>query len=63
MSRVVLTEDSIVETSIRLIEESGSDRFTLRRLGEALGADPTAIYRHFRTRTNCFGPSVTGSSP
>ena len=50
MTRVVLTEDSIVETSIRLIEESGSDRFTLRRLGEALGADPTAIYRHFKDK-------------
>jgi len=50
VTRVVLTEDSIVETSIRLIEESGSDRFTLRRLGEALGADPTAIYRHFKDK-------------
>ena len=50
MTRVVLTEDSIVATSIRLIEQAGSDRFTLRRLGEALGADPTAIYRHFKDK-------------
>ena len=50
MTRVVLTEDSIVATSIQLIEQAGSDRFTLRRLGEALGADPTAIYRHFKDK-------------
>ncbi|MGD9705817.1 MAG: TetR/AcrR family transcriptional regulator [Acidimicrobiia bacterium] len=50
MTRVALNEDSIITTSIRLIEQDGPDRFTLRRLGEALGADPTAIYRHFKDK-------------
>lgn len=37
-------------TCIELIDREGPDRFTLRRLGDVLGADPTAIYRHFRDK-------------
>ena len=40
----------IVAASIELIERDGAERFTLRRLGRALGCDPTAIYRHFRDK-------------
>ena len=36
--------------SIELIDQDGAERFTLRRLGRALGCDPTAIYRHFRDK-------------
>ena len=50
MSRAALTREVIVEVSIRLIDTEGADRFTLRRLGDALAADPTAIYRHFRDK-------------
>lgn len=50
MSRATLTRDTIVDTTIRLIEERGSDAFTMRGLGQALGTDPTAVYRHFRDK-------------
>ncbi|MFC5213678.1 TetR/AcrR family transcriptional regulator [Streptomyces coerulescens] len=46
---VVLSEDLIVETALRLIEEHGADALSVRRLGRALGADPSSLYRYFRT--------------
>ncbi|MFD7441261.1 TetR/AcrR family transcriptional regulator [Streptomyces sp. NPDC059909] len=45
---VVLSEELIVETALRLLKEHGSDALTVRRLGLALGADPSALYRYFR---------------
>jgi AcrR family transcriptional regulator len=45
---VVLTEELIVDTALRLLKEAGTDALTVRRLGRALGADPTALYRYFR---------------
>ncbi len=50
MSRATLTRDAIVDTTIQIISERGSDGFTMRGLGHALGADPTAVYRHFRDK-------------
>lgn len=45
---VVLSEELIVETALRLLKEHGADALTVRRLGLALGADPSALYRYFR---------------
>ena len=45
---VVLSEELIVETALRLIEEHGAEALSVRRLGRALGADPTSLYRYFR---------------
>jgi AcrR family transcriptional regulator len=45
---VVLTEELIVDTALRLLKDAGADALTVRRLGRALGADPTALYRYFR---------------
>ncbi|MCT9008928.1 TetR/AcrR family transcriptional regulator [Streptomyces sp. NPDC054766] len=47
-SGVVLSEELIVETALRLLKEHGADALTVRRLGLALGADPSALYRYFR---------------
>ncbi|MBT2510441.1 TetR family transcriptional regulator [Streptomyces sp. ISL-98] len=44
----VLSEELIVETALRLIHEHGAAALTVRRLGAALGADPSALYRYFR---------------
>ncbi|MFP3986689.1 TetR/AcrR family transcriptional regulator [Streptomyces sp. E11-3] len=44
----VLSERLIVETALRLVEEHGAAALTVRRLGAALGADPSAVYRYFR---------------
>jgi AcrR family transcriptional regulator len=45
-----LTPDIIVSAAIEVMGEHGSEHFSVRRLGDALGADPTAIYRHFRSK-------------
>ncbi|MFD3534971.1 TetR/AcrR family transcriptional regulator [Streptomyces sp. NPDC058664] len=44
----VLSERLIVDTALRLIAEHGGDALSVRRLGAALGADPSALYRYFR---------------
>ncbi|MFI6374315.1 TetR/AcrR family transcriptional regulator [Streptomyces sp. NPDC050546] len=46
-SGVLLSEDVIVETALRLIGEHGPEALSVRRLGAALGCDPTALYRYF----------------
>nr|WP_202512530.1 TetR/AcrR family transcriptional regulator [Streptomyces sp. SID3343] len=43
-----MSEDAIVECAVRLIGHHGHEALTVRRLGAALGCDPTAIYRYFR---------------
>ncbi|AUG80640.1 TetR family transcriptional regulator [Kitasatospora sp. MMS16-BH015] len=45
----VLSEELIVETALRLLAQHGSEALTVRRLGLALGADPSALYRYFRS--------------
>jgi AcrR family transcriptional regulator len=45
-----LTRDLIVSAAIDVIDRHGYEQFSVRKLGEALDADPTAIYRHFRSR-------------
>ncbi|MFG2627569.1 TetR/AcrR family transcriptional regulator [Streptomyces sp. NPDC048473] len=45
-----LTPDAIIEASLRIAARGSEDAFTVRRLGEELGTDPTAIYRHFRDK-------------
>ncbi|MER5892837.1 TetR/AcrR family transcriptional regulator [Streptomyces sp. NPDC001876] len=44
----VLSEQLIVETTLRLIGEHGAAALTVRRLGAALGCDPSAVYRYFK---------------
>ncbi|WP_406864238.1 helix-turn-helix domain-containing protein [Streptomyces sp. HUAS MG47] len=44
----VLSERLIVDTALRLVAEHGADALSVRRLGAALGADPSALYRYFR---------------
>ncbi|GIF26990.1 AcrR family transcriptional regulator [Actinoplanes tereljensis] len=48
-SGTVLSYELIVATAIRLIDLHGGDGLSVRRLGAALGADPTALYRYFRS--------------
>lgn len=45
-----LTPDAIIEASLRIAARGSEDAFTVRRLGEELGTDPTAVYRHFRDK-------------
>jgi TetR/AcrR family transcriptional regulator, tetracycline repressor protein len=40
----------IVTESLRLLDTHGLDGFSLPKLGRALGADQTAVYRHFASK-------------
>ncbi|TDC84730.1 TetR/AcrR family transcriptional regulator [Nonomuraea deserti] len=44
----ILTHRLIVETALRMLREHGAAGLTARRLGLALGADASAVYRYFR---------------
>lgn len=46
--RVNLDRELILDTAMGLAATGGADAVSVRKLGTALGADPTAIYRHFR---------------
>ena len=45
-----LTRDLIVSAAINVIGDVGFEHLSVRKLGEALDADPTAIYRHFHSK-------------
>jgi AcrR family transcriptional regulator len=47
---VKLDREVIVRAAQRIVEDEGLAGLTLRRIGGELGADPTAIYRHFRDK-------------
>ncbi|MEV7178074.1 helix-turn-helix domain-containing protein [Kitasatospora sp. NPDC093679] len=44
----LLSEELIVRTALRMLREHGGSGLTARRLGLALGCDPSALYRYFR---------------
>ncbi|MEY9846707.1 TetR/AcrR family transcriptional regulator [Streptacidiphilus sp. MAP5-3] len=48
--RVALTRESILEAALRLCSPESGGQLTFSRLGKELGADPTAVYRHFRDK-------------
>src|SRR5689334_10566573 len=50
LRRGSLTPDAIIAESLRLLDTEGADGFSLPKLGRALGADPTAVYRHFASK-------------
>jgi len=50
LPRGTLTPEMIVTESLRLLDTEGSDGFSMPKLGRALGADPTAVYRHFSSK-------------
>ncbi|WP_435971511.1 TetR/AcrR family transcriptional regulator [Streptomyces sp. Qhu_M48] len=59
----VLSEELIVRTALRMLREHGSDGLTARRLGAALGADPSTLYRYFAgldDLTRAIGEELTG---
>ena len=45
-----LSRELIVTESLRLLDTNGMAGFSLPKLGRALGADPTAVYRHFASK-------------
>jgi AcrR family transcriptional regulator len=45
--RSTLRPEDYVAAAVRFVDEHGFSALTMRSLGEALGVDPTAVYRHF----------------
>jgi AcrR family transcriptional regulator len=41
-----LTRESVLRTALGIIDRDGADGLTMRRLGNALGRDPMALYRY-----------------
>lgn len=54
MSRAGLTRDLIATAALRLVDEVGIAEFSMRKLGQRLGVDPMAVYRHFRHQEDLF---------
>ncbi len=50
LRRGTLTAEMLVTESLRLLDEHGIDGFSLPKLGRAIGADQTAVYRHFASK-------------
>jgi AcrR family transcriptional regulator len=50
LKRGSLTPDMIITESLRLLDAEGAEGFSMPKLGRALGADPTAVYRHFASK-------------
>ncbi|MBZ4017824.1 TetR/AcrR family transcriptional regulator [Streptomyces purpurogeneiscleroticus] len=47
-SGVVLSAELILDAALELLDAHGAEALTIRRLGTALGADPSAVYRYYR---------------
>src|SRR3954469_12437283 len=45
-----LSQESIVASALELTQREGAAALTLRRIGQELGVDATAFYRHFRDK-------------
>lgn len=50
-----LDRATIIAAGLELAGERGSASLSIRDLGAKLGADPTAIYRHFRSKDDLMG--------
>lgn len=50
LPRGALTREGIVDASLALLDDKGLSAFSMPKLGRALGADQTAVYRHFASK-------------
>jgi AcrR family transcriptional regulator len=50
LPRGTLDRERIVAASLRLLDERGTRGFSMPALGRELGADPSAVYRHFASK-------------
>jgi AcrR family transcriptional regulator len=48
--RVSLSRELILEAAFRIVDADVGNDVTMSRLGAELGADPSAVYRHFRNK-------------
>ena len=50
----VLSRDLVLAGALRLVDEQGIERLTMRRLGAELGVDPMAIYHYLPDKSALF---------
>jgi AcrR family transcriptional regulator len=48
--RVPLTKDRILAAAVALADEGGVDALSMRKIGQALGVVPMALYKHVRNK-------------
>jgi hypothetical protein len=53
-----LSVDLLVSTAIAMIDRDGFDGFSMRKLGQELGVDPRACYRHVPSQDALFDAVV-----
>jgi AcrR family transcriptional regulator len=59
-----LSEERILDEALALVDERGLEALTTRPLGQRLGVDPTAVYRHFRNKdelVNALADRIVGA--
>lgn len=56
--RAPLTRDTISLAALELVDKVGIDKLTTRRLGEVLGVEGPALYRHFATKAELLDHAV-----
>jgi TetR/AcrR family tetracycline transcriptional repressor len=59
-----LSAERILNEALALVDDRGLEALTTRALGQRLGVDPTAIYRHFRNKdelVNALADRIVGS--
>ncbi len=49
-ARTVLSRELILKAALDIVDSDQVRELTMSRLGKALGADPSAVYRHFRNK-------------
>ncbi len=52
MARTPLTRERVLAAALELIDDEGLDALTMRHLGQRLGRDPMALYRHAPHRSD-----------
>ncbi|WP_433567020.1 TetR/AcrR family transcriptional regulator C-terminal domain-containing protein [Nocardia sp. CA-151230] len=53
-ARAMLNRDYIAAVALSVLDETGLDGFSMRKLATALGADPMAAYRHVTDQQDLF---------
>lgn len=52
MAETRLDRTTILDAAERIADSTGAGGLTMRRVGVEIGADPTAVYRHFRNKND-----------
>ncbi|MFT8477398.1 MAG: TetR/AcrR family transcriptional regulator [Liquorilactobacillus sp.] len=53
-TKETLSKDYILETTLRIIDQSGLQKFSMRKLGHDMDVSPMAVYRYFPNQNTLF---------